>query len=213
MLSLLAVRFEPDEAPAGYVTLTFSGGASIRLEVECIEARAQGSRSRLARALASRASGRRARRTPDRACRHGRVAQDRRARFRGPLRRAARGRSASRPPMSTRPSRAIIADVRAAGRRGADRSDREFDGLDLRQVGLRVSAAEIDAAARQGRRKQRSMRSSSRMTASSPITSGSCRRTTSTKTVSASSSARAGRRSLPPGSTCRAARRAIRARC
>jgi DUF2948 family protein len=38
VLSLLAVRFEADEHPSGYVTLTFSGGASIRLKVECIEA-------------------------------------------------------------------------------------------------------------------------------------------------------------------------------
>ncbi|MGA7457780.1 MAG: DUF2948 family protein [Methyloceanibacter sp.] len=38
VLSLLAVRFEPDEAPAGRVMLTFSGDASIQLKVECIEA-------------------------------------------------------------------------------------------------------------------------------------------------------------------------------
>ena len=38
VLSLLAVHFEPDEAPAGKVTLTFSGDASIQLKVECIEA-------------------------------------------------------------------------------------------------------------------------------------------------------------------------------
>jgi len=38
VLSLLAVRFEPEEAPGGKVTLTFSGGASIQLKVECIEA-------------------------------------------------------------------------------------------------------------------------------------------------------------------------------
>ncbi len=38
VLSLLALRFEPSEHPGGYVTLTFSGGASIRLQVECIEA-------------------------------------------------------------------------------------------------------------------------------------------------------------------------------
>jgi hypothetical protein len=38
ILSLLAVRFEPKEAPGGFVTLTFSGDASIRLQVECIEA-------------------------------------------------------------------------------------------------------------------------------------------------------------------------------
>jgi hypothetical protein len=38
VLSLLAVNFEPSEHPSGYVTLTFSGDASIRLQVECIEA-------------------------------------------------------------------------------------------------------------------------------------------------------------------------------
>src|SRR3990172_3732031 len=38
VLSLLAVRFEPAEAPGGHVALTFSGDASIQLQVECIEA-------------------------------------------------------------------------------------------------------------------------------------------------------------------------------
>jgi hypothetical protein len=38
ILSLLAVSFEPGEAPSGKVTLFFSGDASILLEVECIEA-------------------------------------------------------------------------------------------------------------------------------------------------------------------------------
>ena len=40
-LELLAVTFEPaspNETPEGDVTLTFSGGAAIRLSVECIEA-------------------------------------------------------------------------------------------------------------------------------------------------------------------------------
>lgn len=39
-LALLAVTFEPtagDDSPEGNVTLTFSGGAAIRLSVECIE--------------------------------------------------------------------------------------------------------------------------------------------------------------------------------
>jgi len=39
-LALLAVTFEPTEdmdSPEGNVTLTFSGGAAIRLHVECIE--------------------------------------------------------------------------------------------------------------------------------------------------------------------------------
>jgi hypothetical protein len=38
VLSLLAVSFTPAEAPGGHITLTFSGDASIKLEVECIEA-------------------------------------------------------------------------------------------------------------------------------------------------------------------------------
>jgi hypothetical protein len=37
VLSLLAVSFEPAEAPGGFVTLTFSGDASIQLQIECIE--------------------------------------------------------------------------------------------------------------------------------------------------------------------------------
>ncbi len=38
VLSLLAIRFEATDAPAGYVDLVFSGGATMRLDVECIEA-------------------------------------------------------------------------------------------------------------------------------------------------------------------------------
>lgn len=38
VLVLLAMQFEPAEAPAGTVTLYFAGGAAIRLDVECIEA-------------------------------------------------------------------------------------------------------------------------------------------------------------------------------
>ena len=39
-LALLAIRFEPrgPDDPAGLVTLCFSGGGAVRLEVECIEA-------------------------------------------------------------------------------------------------------------------------------------------------------------------------------
>jgi hypothetical protein len=37
-LSLLAIQFEATDPPSGQVTLTFSGGAAIRLDVECIEA-------------------------------------------------------------------------------------------------------------------------------------------------------------------------------
>ncbi len=37
-LNLLAIRFEENDPPTGIVTLTFSGGAAIRLEVECLEA-------------------------------------------------------------------------------------------------------------------------------------------------------------------------------
>ena len=38
VLNLLAVEFAERDAPAGIVTMTFSGGAAIRLEVECLEA-------------------------------------------------------------------------------------------------------------------------------------------------------------------------------
>lgn len=38
VLSLLAVTFAPSDDPAGQVTLHFSDGAAIRLDVECIEA-------------------------------------------------------------------------------------------------------------------------------------------------------------------------------
>ena len=38
VLELLAIRFEPGEAPSGTVSLIFAGGGIIRLNVECIEA-------------------------------------------------------------------------------------------------------------------------------------------------------------------------------
>jgi hypothetical protein len=38
VLNLLAVEFTESDPPAGVVTLIFSGGAALRLEVECLEA-------------------------------------------------------------------------------------------------------------------------------------------------------------------------------
>ena len=38
VLNLLAIMFTQGNAPSGTITLTFSGGAAIRLEVECVEA-------------------------------------------------------------------------------------------------------------------------------------------------------------------------------
>jgi hypothetical protein len=38
VLNLLAVEFAETEAPSGIVTLAFSGGGALRLEVECLEA-------------------------------------------------------------------------------------------------------------------------------------------------------------------------------
>ncbi|MCJ2025620.1 DUF2948 family protein [Methylobacterium sp. J-067] len=38
-LSLLAITFTPGDAPSGQVEILFSGNGTIRLEVECIEAR------------------------------------------------------------------------------------------------------------------------------------------------------------------------------
>jgi hypothetical protein len=37
VLNLLAVEFSENDAPAGTVTLTFSGGGMLRLDVECLE--------------------------------------------------------------------------------------------------------------------------------------------------------------------------------
>ena len=38
VLNLLAVHFEPGDVPGGTIALTFSGGAGVRLDVECLEA-------------------------------------------------------------------------------------------------------------------------------------------------------------------------------
>ncbi len=38
VLSLLAIVFKPTDAPSGHVTLSFSAGHSIRLDVECLDA-------------------------------------------------------------------------------------------------------------------------------------------------------------------------------
>src|SRR5665213_3440744 len=38
VLNLLAVEFSETEAPSGIVSITFSGGPALRLEVECLEA-------------------------------------------------------------------------------------------------------------------------------------------------------------------------------
>jgi hypothetical protein len=38
VLNLLAIQFSETDAPSGLVTITFSGGPALRLEVECLEA-------------------------------------------------------------------------------------------------------------------------------------------------------------------------------
>ncbi|MCJ2017452.1 MULTISPECIES: DUF2948 family protein [unclassified Methylobacterium] len=38
-MSLLALTFTPTDTPSGLIDLVFSGGAAVRLEVECIEVR------------------------------------------------------------------------------------------------------------------------------------------------------------------------------
>jgi hypothetical protein len=38
VLNLLAVTFQETDAPSGRITLVFSGGAAIQLDVECLEA-------------------------------------------------------------------------------------------------------------------------------------------------------------------------------
>ena len=41
VLELLAITFEPSDPPAGTIQLSFAGGGTLRLEVECLEARLQ----------------------------------------------------------------------------------------------------------------------------------------------------------------------------
>lgn len=38
MLNVLAIRYEPTNAPEGYITIACAGNAAVRLHVECIEA-------------------------------------------------------------------------------------------------------------------------------------------------------------------------------
>jgi len=38
VLELLALTFEPGEAPGGTITFTFAGGGNLKCEVECVEA-------------------------------------------------------------------------------------------------------------------------------------------------------------------------------
>lgn len=38
VVELLAITFEPGEAPGGVITLSFAGGADLRAEVECVDA-------------------------------------------------------------------------------------------------------------------------------------------------------------------------------
>ena len=38
VIELLAISFEPGEAPGGVISLSFSGGGDLRAEVECVDA-------------------------------------------------------------------------------------------------------------------------------------------------------------------------------
>ena len=38
MLELLSITFEPSDAQSGTILLTFAGGGTLKLDVECIEA-------------------------------------------------------------------------------------------------------------------------------------------------------------------------------
>lgn len=39
VLELLAIEFEPKDAPSGHLNLIFAGGGTVQLDVECIEVR------------------------------------------------------------------------------------------------------------------------------------------------------------------------------
>ena len=108
--------------------------------------------------------------------------------------------------------RHIIAEVKAYGDRALLQLTLQFDRLDLAKTGMRVSAAEIEAAAKTCE-PARSRRSNSRASASRPITSAKSRPTSISPTRSASKWGGAGPRSKRSGSMCRAAPPPIRRRC
>ena len=110
-------------------------------------------------------------------------------------------------------TRAIVDDVAARGDAALIEATRKFDRLDLDAGGLRVTAAEIDAAVKACDARRRSMRSNSRATGSRFFTGGNCRRTIASPMRWASNSAGAGARSKRSGFMCRAAPPPIRPRC
>ncbi len=63
ILNVLSIVFEETDTPAGHVTITFSGGAALRLEVECLDAQLRdmgdrwGARATPAHAIDDDASG------------------------------------------------------------------------------------------------------------------------------------------------------------
>ena len=166
-LNLLAVAFSETDAPGGVVTLTFSGGAALRLEVECLEAeladlgpawgaevcpdhslddrKPRPARNRVdAPAALAPLTGEPGRSRPDSAMpiRLDSQSADFAARFAALL--AAKRETAEDVEQAVR---GIIADVRARGDRALIELTRKFDRVDLDKVGLRVSADEIDGAA------------------------------------------------------------------
>ncbi len=108
---------------------------------------------------------------------------------------------------------AIIADVRARGDAALAEYSLRFDRVDLARQGIRISAAEIDAAvAASDPKAVEALRIRARAHPRLPPPAGAAA-TSPSSMRSASSSAGAGGRSSRSGSMCPAARRAIPPRC
>ena len=150
-LNLLAVTFEKTDPPAGMIILAFADGALVRLEVECVEVELRDMGLRLpARGLP--------RPRPDRhvgclnKARVGEfpsamaIALDMRSadferRFAALI--AAKRESSADVDVAVA---AIIDDVRARGDEALAELSLRFDRVDIARLGLRIGAAEVEAA-------------------------------------------------------------------
>ena len=207
VLNLLAIAFEETSAPSGTATLDLCRRRAIQVDAGVHRNADERSRPGLGRRKPPLARGA----TPSRSACNGRRGSMRGSRpsrrLRGSPRREARGvggRGSGRP--------AIIEDVVARRRRGADRLHPPLRRPGPRRRDLRITAAEIDARTRRCPPEAlEALRSRGPHRGLSPAPEAAGR--PHHRCARRRRSAGAGRRSKPSGSTCPAAPRAIPPRC
>ena len=211
VLNLLAATFEKTDPPSGMVLLAFADGAVVRLEVECLEAELQRHRpappgAGMPRPRADQRRGDLTKQVAERtmAVTLDMGAADFEPRFRALL--AAKREAAVDVDAAVA---AIIADVRGARRRGADRLHAALRPRRSVALGAARRAGRDRGGGRRLRPGGARRRWNSPISASSPITTARAQAISPMSTSSASSSAGAGGRSIRSASMCRAARRAI----